>query len=353
MDINVDFAEIPLLIRCHRSGYLSKVHALSFIDPTDGEAYDDTQLSEVERGNVYRYAAVGAGRVLVAMPYKVFDSGAFLMVGEYESLRAEPPYSIPLNTIPAGALRNIALNPGLIWQRFSLSSGDFEDFMRCGLQLEWGFHRGIVSVEALSAKATVIQNEAKAVLSGVEALTASIGQLNTQDDLTAACERLEQLSFAAGAISSRDMLAEFADSVSLMTPTERELLNELGNGVAAFIAAVKNVNWTLLNRRLVDGYRVAAGIHIDPAEAAVAITVELDAFRAAFPAARNLRVEGENLAVVLPGCTILLQPGGGFEVRGDVSALQTRTVEAVATLGTRLRMPTTSTIALDDDEDIG
>lgn len=353
MDINLDFAEIPLLIRCHRSGYLSKVHALSFLDPTDEEAYDETQLSEIERGNVYRYAAVGSGRVLVSMPYKVFDSSAFLMVGEYESLRAEPPYSIPANTLPTGALRNVALNPGIIWQRFSLSSGDFEDFMRCGLQLEWGFHRGIVSVEALSAKATAIQNEAKAVLNGVEELTATIGQLDTQDALTAACERLEQLSFMAGALSSRDMLAEFADSVTLMTPTERELLNELGNGVAAFIAAVKNINWTRLNRRLVHGYRVTAGIHVDPAEAAIAMTVELDAFRAAFPVARNLRVEGENLAVVLPGCTILLQPGGGFDVRGDVSALQTKTVSSVATLGTRLRMPTTSTISLDDDEEIG
>ena len=159
-------ASPPIRLRIEKTQATNSRHRTLYIDPVDGAAFEEEDLSPAERGHLYRWerlrgdAPAGrppSGVFKIYSPYRVVDRETADLLMGCKSFLAEAPYASSYND----AAGNITLRPyeyvyrgeasltlrryyHTAWQTFSLNEHDFGLFRKRletqGIQLEEGLH---------------------------------------------------------------------------------------------------------------------------------------------------------------------------------------------------------------------
>ena len=116
--------DIQVTVNSFLTSSASKFSINQYIDPSDGQHWDETELSGDERGHHYEYTVNSSSdTVYLYSPFRVFDTETFLFTEGLASLRAEPKFRRF-----GGSTEEARKIPSSIIQDFSLSVKDFDVF---------------------------------------------------------------------------------------------------------------------------------------------------------------------------------------------------------------------------------
>src|SRR5574343_199594 len=114
----------PVEIHCLKSQDLGKDVEYHYVDPEDGEEWDENQLSATERGLFMRVLTAPGRDVVISLDYRLMDFQLAVQLAGLHSFRPLDPHLF------TGAYANERLlrKPMVALQRFALSQDDFVVF---------------------------------------------------------------------------------------------------------------------------------------------------------------------------------------------------------------------------------
>lgn len=289
-----------------------------YVDPEDGVAFDEQDLTPLDKGHVYRYRKVGPW-VSVHSPYRVVDQESGPILLRLPSFQTVVP-AISKNLRYRNKVQNCL-------RHFQLSGSDFETFMEYGLERGWVFEKDEVPLEELKRDVASLREV-------LEELPVLLGQLLTevrrdggpqnQADLDAFLRGLQSMRrlLREGIPDARLKVAKQLDLLSLEPErhVELALLNAEMLAIAHLFHEATQLDLDRHEREGIHLYRARAGLeelgqHLRP------LSLELQELQRVHPSLRFLSVEGSDLLFRMDGLEIRVTPTA-LMVKGDPSVLR-------------------------------
>lgn len=298
---------------------MSRFSKNRYIDPLDGEEYDENDLTPLEKGHVYRYR-LDAGTVRINCPYRVVDQECAGVLSKLRSFTVSSP--------------SVSQNPRLIQQvtnclnNFSLSSEDFANFTRQAQALGWRVEKDEVDVGLLMSDLTSMEHRILNTLEEVGRLRdrycSGVGP-STQEDLDTflVCMALTRQTMSA-LPSERIQVAKQLDRLSREADRYPDYVRCSGEleRIGQLIHQFEQLNLSKYEREAVHLFRVNTGQeqlggqnHLRP------LAQELQDLARYHPSLRNLTADGVDLLFRMNGLEIRVTPTS-MQVTGDPGVLR-------------------------------
>lgn len=308
--VEIEFVLTKLMNRFSRNRY---------IDPSDGEEYDEKDLTPLEKGHVYRYRR-DVDCVRVRMPYRVMDSETAKLLNGCRSFRVIQPA--------------VSQNPRLIdklttcLQDFSLSSDDFRTFSQAAAAAGCVVEKDEVDVDLLRSDLTALEHRILGIIEDVGNLRdrycSGVGPTD-QQELDTFLTGVAMVRLGMSEIpTQRIWIAKRLDSLSKEPDRYPEYVRCSADmeRVGQLIHQLEQLNLTRYEREAVHLFRVNTGQeqlggqnHLRP------LAQELQDLARYHPSLRNLSADGMDLLFRLNGLEIRVTPTS-LQVTGDPGVLR-------------------------------
>jgi hypothetical protein len=314
-----DRVDPPIEINWVATKSLDKFSRNRYFDPADGEEYDETDLTPLERGHVYRYR-MDADCVKVSCPYRVVDMETGRLLSGLRSFRILQPA--------------ISQNPRLIdkpracLQDFSLSSDDFQLFSQAAAAAGWVVEKDEVDVGLLLSDLASMEQQ---ILGTIE----EVGRLRDRYCSGVGAATQEELdTFLTGVALARQTISQVPAERLRMAKQLDRLSREVDRypdfvrcvgeveRVGQLVQQFEQLNLTRYEREAVHLFRVNTGQeqlggqnHLRP------LAQELQDLARYHPSLRNLSADGMDLLFRLSGLEIRVTPTS-LQVTGDPGVLR-------------------------------
>ena len=302
----------PILTLCLVTDSNRKFSRNIFLDPEDGKAWAEEDLTPLERGMVFKHFTDKDSKVHVHTPYRVMDKVVGTSLSQFKSFQSESPF-VSMHRNEKASRKNIRS----CLQDFSLSSSDFKVFVK--RNKDWIFECSSVDKEALIEKISKATSLVEDCIQRIDFIkTAEV----TKNSFASLLEKVESVS--------EEVKVARCSRVSL-TKEVSSLHNEYGRGKdraevdIEFNKLVRSLDRLAEEnvQTLYDYVTRSANSCSDQAKPRWLKTLgeELDSLSKYYPALEHLTATGDNLELNLSGVSLVLSKGS-VRIVGDITALR-------------------------------
>ena len=333
--VNPEFSDIDIFVSLTTAA--EEVSAVSFIDNTDDEEFDEETLTAEQRGMVFRYQRMPAGRVLVSMPFTVITAEVAKGLYGMSSFVAEQPFNPNIPSV-AERLRRFW---GVAFSRFSLENREFERLMDYGSRHDWVFHKGIVSYSHLSGALAAACAQVVHIHTAFQTLRTEV--LNavslTDDEFSSVCQRIDDIRNDIGELDNSATVAEAVAAKQYSTSGENVALSMQIDKLAMLTTTAHALDTAAL-AKVASGKNKKQFVDRSLNELlGINLAGELGRLQQTFPALSIVRAISDNKIEIRLGSGVVTFDGSVFTVDGDIGSIAKTTVvtEAPTSFGNRLR----------------
>lgn len=325
----INVRAVPYItVLCHPTSTTSRWSRNDFIDPVDGEAWDENDLTPVERGHTYLWKEDSEAWVHVYMPYRIMDAETASLVRGFKTYMSTAPFV----TGKQHALDKFTRNPKSCLQSFKFTRDFFSSFKARVEELGGLLEKDEIDVESFVRDIQETRSKAQDMSQTISSLreTFCSGSGISLDTKEAKDQALK--AFAA----SRESIVELTEERAVLAKTLDRLSKEYGNETSYVeanewftmlnteIDTLRRTDFGRLEREAIHKHRVDSGEVQRTTRPATLMSLgsELSTLQQYYPSLQKLIVSGDNISFEIPGLKIMLLSDGSIKVSGDPAVLK-------------------------------
>lgn len=325
-----DRVDPSILTLCLLTDSNRKFSKVLFLDPEDGNAWADEDLTPLEKGLVFQHFTDRDSKVHVHMPYRVMDKVVASWLKEFKSLQSETPF-VSMHRTAAQSRKNIKS----CLQDFSLSSSEFKKFQKKISSVNWIIESSSVSKDDLIDLIENICTIGRTCIEKIQLLKKAEVSLENLDEVLTEVEIL-----SSEIMKIKNSRVTFTKEISRLDleinrDKDRALVDVSFNRLVSIIAKIdedhpKNLYYYFT--QVAQSENTASyPVWVNSLEK------EFQNLEKYFPVLKHLKASGRDIVIDLAGVKITLTDDS-VRIDGDITALKPYvTVDGVVTNSGRRR----------------
>ena len=316
------------------SGTSGQLGTNKYLDPDDGDEWEEQDLSMAERGHVYRYAHErNGGLVVVIMPYRCFDFATYKQVKVYPSFT-------PYGSLWGGGPMHVRTKPYQTKQTFALREDDFNTFRNTASALGWTFIAGLVDTDSVveavvgaTRMLTGFTEAARALRTDILGLRTASNAAETEGCSVRLTELTRQLSddVYGASMTVQAALARAEEHQSLLAANDSLRIAVAKRSFELARETAQVVDLYALRTALANVYAAQRGEAVQ--NLAAPLSVELGRVQSLYPVTRILSSNMRNELIVDLGTAKVVFDGGSYIIEGDLSSFLAKQSSAEESTG--------------------